>query len=304
MNRDAVVHALQDILDNSPYFEFLFRNAAQFGVSLGRDGVLVNMDYDQEEVGFEYVADVTQAHPPLWVEMKERDLLAFAQGGAPIPNLKVKVERAVLHPSLERMLMRVFTPPGLPLPVSDREDLIYASLFGFKPGLEMALTQDPEVVALAYPEAIDGLHVYASSGFSNPQLGPPAFTFKDQSLSGFGYELVMLSEELEGTLKTQFINWVAYVCRTKEHIVRGNWLEYEEGLLPGTSIGGYLIVPPTKFPDKFPMGENRMAWWNLMLPATPAELKAAKQSGVLDVAQKIFEAGFEDFSPLNRPSTV
>lgn len=304
MNRDAVVHALQEILQGSPYFPFLYRNATQFGVSLGRDGILVNMDFAQDNIDFEYVADVTQAKPPLWIECKERDLLAYAQQGTFIPDLKMRTDEAVLHPSLERLLMRVFTPPSAKLPVNEREDMIYRSLFGFKDPLELAETANPQVMVLAYPAAIEGLHAYVSSGLSNPELGPPAFTFRDVPLSGFGYELVMLSEELDGELKNQFINWVSYVCRTKEHIVRGNWLEYQEGLLPGTSIGGYLIVPPTQFRPKFPMGEDRMAWFNLLLPATPQEIAAAKQSGVLDVAQKIFEAGFQDYSPLNRPSTV
>jgi hypothetical protein len=304
MNRDAVVQAMQQIIQNSPFFPILFPIATQFGLSLGRDGILVNLDFPADNVDFEYVDDVTKATPALWVEVKERDLLRFAEEGVAIPNLKVRTDSAILHPALERLLMRLFTPASAKMPVSDREDLIYASLFGFKDPVGVWQGEEPPVIVLSYPEAVGGLHAFVTSGFSNPELGPPAFTFRETTLSGFGYELVMLAEDLEGPLRDQFVAWARYVCRTKEHIVRGNWLEYEEGLLPGSTIGGYLIVPPTKFPDKFPMGEGRMAWWNLLLPATPQEIAAAKQSGALDVAQRIFEAGFEDFSPLNRPSTV
>lgn len=304
MNRDAVVAALQQIIQGSPFFPILFPVVRQFGLSLGRDGMLVNLDHASDNVDFEYTADVTQDKPPIWIEVKERDLLRYAEEGAAIPNLKMRTDASVLPPPVERLLMKLFTPPSAKMPVSDREDLIYAALFGFKEPVGLAQIEDPPVIALAYPEAVGGLHAFVSSGLSNPDLGPPAFEYEDTTLSGFGYELVMLAEDLEGPLREQFVNWVRYVCRTKEHIVRGNWLEYEEGLLPGTTIGGYLIVPPTKFPEEFPLGEGRSAWWNLLLPATPQEIAQAKKVGVLDVAQLIFEAGFEDYSPLNRPSTV
>ena len=304
MNRDAVVQALQSVFEKSPYFPFLLSCAPQFGLSVGRDGILVNLDAVQQSVDFDYVADTKKAKPPLWVEAREKDVVAYGESGAAIPNLKVYTEAAVLNPAVERLLMAVFTPLMVKRPLSDREDLIYASVFGFKEPQGVWQAEGWPVTVLAYPDAFDGLHAFVTSGFSNPELGPPAFEAEGRTLSGFGYELVLLSEDLEGPFRDQFVAWVRYVCRTKEHIVRGNWLEYEEGLLPNSTIGGYLVVPPTKFPGEFPMGEGREAWFNVLLPATPAEIALAKKSDILDVAQAIFDAGFADWSPLNRPSTV
>src|SRR5262249_48769425 len=132
MNRDAVVQALQAVFEKSPYFPFLLNCVPQFGVNVGRDGVLVHMDAAQQSVDFEYLEDTKKAQPPLWMKAREEDLVAHGGGGAAIPNLTVYPGAQELSPTVERLLMAVFMPPTVKRPVSDREDLVYASLFGFE----------------------------------------------------------------------------------------------------------------------------------------------------------------------------
>ncbi len=305
MDRDAVVRALQVILPRSPHFPYLFRRVTQFGISFGREGLLVNLDFASQRIDFEHVPDPRQAQPPLWVEVRERDLLAFAGALTPIPNLKVVTPGSPTPPPppLERLLLRVFTPPGTPSPVSDREDLIDATLFGFREPKVLWRAEELPVQVLFYPEAVDGLHAYVTSGFSNPELGPAAVSGDGLPASGFGYELILLDEQPVSLLAGQFVAWTRYVCRTREHILRGNWLEYEEGGLPGTVLAGFLIVPPLSIPPSFPVGVG-LGLWNLLLGATREELDLAKKTRVTDVAQKLLEAGYRDFTPIQRPSVV
>ena len=304
MDRDAVVRALQVILPRSPHFPFFWRSADRFGVSTGREGMLVNLDFENESITFEYVPDPRESTSALWIEMKERDLLALANELRVVPDLKIVRPAAVtLNPAMERMLLRVFTPPGAPTPITDREDLIYPALFGFGEPKVLWQADDLPVQVLFYPEAVEGQHAYVTSGLSNPELGPPATTTEGLPPSGFGYELILLDEKLLSLLAGQFVAWTRYVCRTKEHVLRGNWLEYSEGGLPDTNLAGFLIVPPLLIPEEFPVGAGT-AQWNLLLGATAEELALAKSTSVMDVAQKLLEAGYRDLTPMQRPSVV
>jgi hypothetical protein len=305
MDRDAVVRALQAILPRSPHFPFFWRRATQFGISTGREGLLVNLDFASQAIDFEYVADPRASSSPLWLETKERDLQAFAAAAQPIPSLKVvRPAASDLPPSMERLLLRVFSPPGAPAPVSDREDLIYEALFGAREPQQLWKADDLPVQVLFYPDAVDGLHAYVTSGLSDPELGPPA-PVQAETLppSGFGYEMILFDEKPLSLLAGQFVAWVRYVCRTREHIVPGNWLEYEEGGLPGTALAGFLIVPPVTIPRTFPVGSGE-AQWSLLLGATAEELDLAKRTRVMEVAQKLLEAGYRDFTPIQRPSVA
>jgi hypothetical protein len=305
MNRDAVVKALQTILPRSPHFPLLFRRATRFGLSTGVEGLAVDLDFARGSVDFEYVGEPTPDRAPLWLEVRERDLLAFASDAKPLPRPKiVRPAGSDAPPELERLLLRVFTAPGTPTPVSDREDLVYPALFGTRPAQQLWKAEDLPVQVLFYPEAVEGRHAYVTSGFSNPELGPPATPPDDVPPSGFGYEMILFEEEQAlGPLAGQFVAWVRYVCRSREHVVRGNWLEYAEGGLPGTVLAGFLIVPPVTIPRTFPVGTGQ-AQWSLLLGATAEELALAKQTRVMDVAQKLLEAGYRDAVPVQRPSVV
>ena len=306
MNRTATVRALRAILDRSPFFPLLLHRTRRFGIALGTDSVVVDLDWDAGKVEVTQVADVATAEAPLWLAATADGLDALAAGGGAVPDLMIRSERTV-PTAAERLLLAVFAPAHAPPMTSgDREVVIYPALFGDATPRRLWRAPDggPPVEVLMYPDAIDGLHALVTSGLSNPELGPPAFAYAEATLSGFGYELAMLTDEADGVHAGQFVAWVEYVCRTDAHLIRGNWLELDGGTVPGTSLGGFLIVPPTRFPGEFPLGEGGEVWWSLLLPATIEEIAEAKRTGVMGVAAKIFDAGHEDFSPLTRPSTV
>jgi hypothetical protein len=121
----------------------------------------------------------------------------------------------------------------------------------------------------------------------------------ERHLPGFGYELIILCQGEVPVLCRELVGWAQYVLNHRQHIVRGNWLEYEEGIIPQTDLGGFLIVAPATFPASFPLSGGR-AEWNLLLGVTPAESSEAKRSGVVPVAQKLFEHGYRDWSPPRR----
>jgi hypothetical protein len=99
------------------------------------------------------------------------------------------------------------------------------------------------------------------------------------------------------------VDWTDYVCRTKEHILRLNWLEYQEPRIPNTTLSGFIVVPPLTIPEHFPVNGGS-AVWNLLLGVTAEELAVAKKDGALAVAKKLADAGFVDWTPAERPSTV
>ncbi len=304
MNRDAVIRSLQTIFGRSPHFPFLFRSVTALGVSTGREGVLVNLDFAGGRVEFDFVADTAEAPAPFWVEMREKDLLAFAENLAPIPNLKVETPAgSQVPPGLERLAARVFRAPGSKAPESDREEVIYASLFGFQEPRLLWQSEDLPVRVLVYPEALEGFDVWVTSGFSSPDLSPAATPQNGVTPSGWGYELILVSEPKETILPGQFSAWARRVCKTREHILRGNWLEYPEGSIPKTSLAAFVVVPPLRIPGSFPVGEGTCVW-NLLLGVTAEELEHAKRTNVLEVAQQLLEAGYRDTTPIERPSVL
>jgi hypothetical protein len=304
VNRDGVVEALQSVFQRSPYFDYLFRNARQFGVKTGREGMIVNLDYGTGGIGFEYVAEAAKAAPPLWIGLRERDLLKSAAEGGAVAGLRVETTPSTPppDPALERLLLHVFGNGAAP-PVSEREDLIYHALFGGSDPHLVWQSEELPVRVLVYEGAFDDKYAFVTSGFSNPELGPPAGKRDDLLLVGFGYELILLSDKPGGPLARQFVDWTDYVCRTKEHILRLNWLEYQEPRIPNTTLSGFIVVPPLTIPEHFPVNGGS-AVWNLLLGVTAEELAVAKKDGALAVAKKLADAGFVDWTPAERPSTV
>jgi hypothetical protein len=76
-------------------------------------------------------------------------------------------------------------------------------------------------------------------------------------------------------------------------------LEYQEGkLIPGTNFAGFLVVRPTKFLDRFPVGELASYWHNL-IPVDRTHLESAKRTNVYTVAAML-EGG--DFGA--QPGTI
>ncbi len=87
--------------------------------------------------------------------------------------------------------------------------------------------------------------------------------------------------------------------------VRDNWPNrpvFPEMIGQWLFLGGVIVAPAT-FPESFPLSGG-LGQWNLLLGVTPTELREAKQSGVVPVAQRLFESGFRDWSSPRRASVL
>lgn len=288
-------------MERSPYLPLLMRADAVFGVHLGDGGLVVSLDGTRETVTYDDVAEDADIALPYFIEIADAEIVALAEDPVHLPRFEIHADPTA-HRAASALLTRLFWPRAADV-VRDREEVIYPAIFGVaRPAVTLEIETLP-VRIHAYLGAFGDNTAYVTSGLSAPDIGEPAFVCDGASLSGFGYELALIAEPDADVLRDQFVAWVRRLCRTKDHYLRGNWLEYAEGLLPGTGLGGFLVVPPVSFVGEFPLGDKQ-AFWHVLLPATPEEIAYAKQTDVLEVAQRIFEAGYEDWSPLARPSTV
>jgi len=293
------VGALQQILDGSSYFPYLIRNVRHVGFKIGGHALLMDIDFGSGRVKISRHEAAGSQEPEVWVTVEERSLL---EADVKAPRLSVRQlwtpQRAEPHPALEQILARCFDV-GLHGPArSDREDLVFGALFGFTTPEVLWQHSTSGVRVLLYRAGIEGLDACVTSGFTDPEIGTTEFP---EPLLGFGYELVMLCQRDEPVLWKEFQGWARYVLETGNHVLRGNWLEYQEGRIPGTDLGGFLVVAPATFPARFPLAGG-YGQFNLLLGATPTELEAAKRSSVVPVAQQLFEKGYQDWSTSRRDS--
>lgn len=160
--------------------------------------------------------------------------------------------------------------------------------FGAVPHQLYEWTSPRALEALCYPSALDGLDVCVSSGLTGPGFGNRGY---GDPLLGLGYELALVTEPGEGVLLRQFVDWLDYLRLADEDILPLNWLEYQEAVIPGTTVSGFLVLSPAALPPQFPVA-HRTAYLNVLLPVNRAELREAKVHGVPTVAQTLFDAGY------------
>lgn len=298
-----VVAKLHEIFDHSPYFPYVVRNLKDIGFRIDDQTLRMNVDLEAGRIKVSK-ADAATSEPEVWVRLEGPSLL---DADARAPRLSVEVtgvaRNATWHPALGQILTRCFDV-GIRGPArADREDLVYESLFGFRTPTVLWHDSHSELRVLLYREGIRSYDACVTSGFTNPEIGAPVVSEPHQILLGFGYELVMLAPSGERALTKELVGWARYVLESGNHVLRGNWLEYEEGRIPGTDLGGFLVVAPATLPDFFPLAHG-CGQWNLLLGATPTEIGLAKRSSVIPVAQRLFESGYDDWSTSRRKSVL
>jgi hypothetical protein len=298
-----VVTSLQAMLDRSPYFYYVFRHVTRAGFRIGGRVFFLDMDFRSGRVRMSLAESSAAAEPEFWVEMDRRSLLE-ASATSPVRATVSRSTRGKDLPgALDEILARCLDGSRAGPAAADREALVFGPLFGFPAPETLWRSPDGAVRVLLYREGLEGLTACVTSGFTNPEVGKPAFPSKDHRLLGFGYELVVLCRGDVPVLWRELEGWARYVLETGNHVLRGNWLEYREGLIPNTDLGGFVVVAPATFPDSFPLAGG-LGQWNLLLGVTPAELREAKQLGVVPVAQRLFESGCRDWSPPRRDSVL
>lgn len=307
MNRDYVIRAIQTILQSSEYFDYVYRNFSQIGFKIGNEAIIMNLDYESSKIDFRYLSSFEGSAPQLWIIVQEQSLLDFAFQQQTIENLKLQnpgTSQPPINPALERIVLRCFENHNkIQHSKLDREELIYASLFSFTEPQIIWQQEELDVKVLKYANSLNGLDVYVTSGFSNPENGNSPSPMEEDNLIGFGYELILLSPPNTSILGQQLTGWAQYVINTGSHILRDNLLEYEEGIIPGTDLSGFLIVAPNSFPDYFPLFGG-ICYWNLLLGVTKEELDMAKNIGVESVVEHLFDSGYGNHTPIQRKSVI
>ena len=302
-SRDATAEAIHATLTNSDYFPYLFRTANMIGFRFDEEAMVVSFDLAREAMDLDYFPDYRQCSPELWVILSETDLQEAAQESLPLRGVKLETsdEGQVLHPTVERILLRCLSGSP-PYPLEDRDELVYGALFGFEDPDIVWISEAADVEVQRFVLPTSGQIALATSGLSDPgRVARGASDDSDRHPSG--YELLILLESSNDILERQFCGWVEYQESTGKSLLLGQYLGYDEGAIPGTGLGGFLIVPPESFPPTFPVVDGR-ADWHLFLGVTPEELEEAKEHGVSTVTDLLAQNSIEDLTSAERPSVI
>jgi hypothetical protein len=320
------IEALERVLERAPYFEYLCRHVSQIGFVFEKGCEIVRLagksNREAESlvqalglssssnigiVDTKSLSSCEEAKPEVWVEMNELELFSLLTAGESVSKLGVTItnEGALVHPKVETIVQRIFMPSEeKKFPISDRVELIYGALFNFIEPKVVWTSNDNELIVLKYESAFEGLDVFITSGFSNPEKEHSKIEFDQGSASGYGYELMILASPEDLILKRELVSWTKYVYESGQHIYPGQYLEYQEALIPGTDLTGFIIVPPLEFPEILPVGEGYCRL-NLFIGVTGPELGLAKEEDdVYVVAEQLMEQGYVNYSPVRRESVV
>jgi len=284
MNFEKNILALQELFERSVYFDYLYRNISRIGFDFGNSYAIVNFNYESGEICFEKVDKKDET--PIWIGISEENLEDLAKQifeNKSIITIHTSNSKRIIHPTIERIIINIFSKKNY-INENEKEEIIYSSLFSF---VEPVLICDFSGVKIyKYGNQPDGLDVYVTSGLFEKNKSD-------------GCELMILADLSDVVMINEFINWTKYVVEKGKSILRGDWLEYKEGKIPGTSLSGFIVVEPLKIPESFTI-VDRIFKWNLLLGVTNNELELAKRKGVYEVAQKIFENGYIDYTPILR----
>ncbi len=301
---NIAVEALNSVIQNSPYFECLFRNSQELGFIVGEEHIIVLLDYSKKNISFKFVENEDQYNPELWVEIDRSELLNFHENKRAITKICIRTSKRgqVLHPSIERVIQRIFSA-NTTFPVSDRVDLVYSCLFGFNEPQVLWRSGKSEIEVLKYTNALRGLDLYITSGFSNPGAGTAKVNITKGKPSGSGYELMAFANPSDAVIGKELSGWAQYVESSGSHILRGQWLEYNEKHIPGTDLSAFIVVHPLEIPDIIPVADG-YCQFNLLLGVTSQELDHAKKNGVYEVAKALAAKGYVNYSPAKRKSVL
>jgi len=274
-----VVFAIQSLCATE-YFNILWRKLHKFGFKFDNEYLVCDIN----EGGFATCHEVEMAsldQAELWFELDEQQLIDFAYDNRKSVDVKIVTSNPERVPlSLQLLALRLFQKSfNKKFPISDREELIYPALFDYKDP-DLLWESAGGVRALCYPGGYEGLDVYVSSGFSNPEMKPAALKSEDYKIMGYGYELILFAKPEAKYLRDIFIYAVQNICETKHHIMRDHWVKFEEGFpLETGGLAGLVCVTPTWVPEYFPL-QNGVVYWNLLVGVGAEELAIAENQGV------------------------
>lgn len=306
MSFDNRVLALQNILGQSPYFEYLYRNAKEIGFKFSNECEVLILDYDEGYATIKTLKTCEGIEPELWVEIDEEELVQYIERGEPLSKISISTSNRgqVLHPTIERIIQRIFMPPkDKKYLLSDRVELIYGGLFDFCEPKVIWRSKKSDLSVLKYNKVFNGLDVYITSGFTNSDLCNSKIEIENKRVSGYGYELIIFTEPDDVILGKELIGWAEYIEETNNHIYQGQYLEYSNNVILGTNLSGFFVLNPLEFPEYIPICDG-FGKLNMLLGVTSKELQIAKEQDIYEIADRLLEKGYINFSPINRESIV
>lgn len=300
-----IINTLRNVMIKSPYFEYFYRNVSVIKFKLVNDKELLFIR-EENNISIE-VGNSRNLEPELIVELDGNELYKLEVENIPITKFRISTgpNGQVINPKVETIIQRMFMPPkDKKYPIEDVIDLVYGGFFDFQEPRIAWRSSNKPVYVLKYKRVFNDLDLYITYGFSSPNLSPSELKPEEGKISGHGYELMIFAKEDDKELISEFIDWVKYVDDTENHIYQGQYLEYGEGIkLPNTDIAGFIILNPIGLPSTIPVYDG-FAALNMFIGVTEQELKEAKQKDVFEVAKKLNNAGYINYTPKNRKSII
>lgn len=301
-----IINILRSVMIKSPYFEFLYRNINVIGFDFGNEYIFLFIK-EIDELSIKKVFSNTSIKAELWIKLDKAELCNLGLKKVPVTNLRISMGEngQSLNPEVETIIQRIFMPPeNNEYPSEDLLDLVYGGLFNFQEPKVVWKSKNKFLYVLKYKKVYYDLDLYITYGFTSPNLKPSALKLDEGKISGYGYELMMFAKEDDKELISEFIDWVRYVDDTENHIYQDQYLEYGEGVkLPNTDIAGFIILNSIGLPYTIPVN-NGFAALSMFIGVTEQELKESKQKGIDEVAEKLKDVGYINYTSKKRKSVI
>ncbi|MDG9667627.1 suppressor of fused domain protein [Hahella sp. CR1] len=278
---EALIH----LVKRSPFMSFVSSEDVTIGFRFDNKDAYVLGFGDEDEPEIKHYLDYRDTDAvDYWAYLQLDDLFSSLESGTGLSELKLIRSEGVndIHPKVDSLVMKCLAELG-PYPLSDREDFVYGSLFGYDDPQVIWQSEHSPLRVLRYCDEENELDILVTSGFS------------DQNSENC-FELLMITDPDSAPLIRQFVGWAINFEHQFDTLEVGDFLQTNEERIPDTIYGGFLVLPPVSINEEFPVG-NHMSKWRVLLGATPSELAIAKTEGPLHIAQKIFEAGYYDTTP-------
>lgn len=301
------VDILKKVMSGSPYFEYLYRNIKIIGFNLDNSNENILFTREGNNLSINKIEKESNIEPDLWVEIDINELEEFEKNNNLLTKLKIYTSSrgAVVDPKVETIIQRIFMPPkDKKYPLEDIIELVYGGMLGFQEPRVAWRSEKKGLYVLKYKNVFNNLDLYITYGFTSPELEPSALKLREGKISGYGYELLMFAKEDDLELIREFIDWVKYIDDTGNHIYQGQYLEYGEGVkIKGTDVAGFIILNPLGFPYIVPVSDG-FGTLNMFVGVTQKELHLAKQTDIYQVADKLSEVGYINYTPKIRESVI
>jgi hypothetical protein len=271
---DTAVALIGPRLASSDYSELLagLRPRIAFAVE---QGALVADFQSQPRLKLEYIPGGTAEAADIWLEVG-------IESGVLTRPLSISFRRfAREHVILEKLLSRCLLGQR-PYPPEDLSDIVFpASFWSWEQVREWTASEN--IHLREYGRKDDDRVLIVSLGLS---LWCASHLREEQGC----FELLVLTRAVSDVslLATELAGWLDYAIRRQTPISRNEWLEYSEGVLPGTKLAGFAVQAPDFLPNRFPV-LDRWATWNLLVGLTPAQLTDVKSTN-----RKVFNLPHQD----------